>query len=128
MKTNIRLYANQIVDAVVTGVFLGLVSVVVIESVCEWILLLSRRKPSVLRESEPVWLPDYAVAEGGRGFSNIAGTAALALALAKELSGEAQLERAQKQVCECDAHADNSAAKIYVETTEQRFNGVRRCC
>jgi len=56
------------------------------------------------------------------------GLFALAFALAKELSGEAQLERAQKQVCECGAQAEKSADKIYVETTEQRFNGVRRCC
>ena len=34
-------------------------------SVREWILLLSRRKPAVLHETEPVWLPDYAVVEGG---------------------------------------------------------------
>jgi carbon starvation protein len=135
MKTNIRLYANQIVDAIVAGVFLVLVSIVVLLSVREWILLLSRRKSAVLRETEPVWLPDYAVAEGGKSFGGVAGTAALTLALAKELSGEAQLERAQvqAQACEC-GHAENGTAtvptaqQIYIEVTEQRFKGVRRCC
>jgi ABC-type nitrate/sulfonate/bicarbonate transport system substrate-binding protein len=48
--------------------------------------------------------------------------------LAKEWSGESHLERAHQQaraVCEC--HPAN-AQQIYVEATEQRFNGVRRCC
>jgi len=92
-------------------------------------LLLSRRKPAVLHENEPVWLPDYAVVEGGRKFSGAAGTAALALALAREWSGESHLERAQQQrtqaVCECHPA---SAQQVYVEATEHRFNGVRRCC
>jgi hypothetical protein len=82
----------------------------------------------VLHETEPVWLPDYAVAEGGRKFSGAAGAAALALALAKEWSGESHLDRARQQaqaVCECHPA---STQQIYVEVTEQRFNGVRRCC
>jgi carbon starvation protein len=128
LPMNKHLLINNIVDAIVAGVFLIFVTAIVVVSVWEWILLLARRKPAVLRESEPVWLPDYAVAEGGRGFTGVAGTAALAFALAKELSGEAQLERAQKQVCECDTHSEKSVEKIYVETTEQRFNGMRRCC
>jgi hypothetical protein len=92
----------------------------------EWILLLSRRKPAVLHETEPVWLPDYAVAEGQPLY--IAGTAALALALAKEWAGESHLERVHQQaqvVCECHPA---TAQQIYVKATEQRFNGVRRCC
>ena len=141
MKTSLQLYANQIIDAIVAGVFLTLVSVVVLLSLREWCLLLSRRKPALLRESEPVWLPDYAVAEGGRSFSGVAGTAALTLALAKELSGEAQLERAQQaQICSCnqgdagEGMTQNGRSQhrmtqaTYVETTEQRFNGIRRCC
>jgi hypothetical protein len=80
----------------------------------------------VLHETEPVWLPDYAVAEGRP--LHIAGTAALALALAKEWSGESHMERVQQQaqaVCECHPA---TAQQIYVAATEQRFNGVRRCC
>ncbi len=147
-KTSIRLNRvkrfNNAVDALVTGFFMLLVAIIVALSVREWILLLSRRKPAVLRETEPVWLPDYAVMEGGRRFSGAAGTAALALALAKELSGEAQLERAQQHqqatLCEC-GHAEHGALavasrsqkrktdpRLYVEVTERRFNGVRRCC
>ena len=133
LKANRTLRFNNQLDAVVAGVFLALVSVILILSVREWFMLLSGRKSAQLRETEPVWLPDYAVTEGGRSFgTGAAGTAALALALTKELSGEAALERAREHaaVCECE-HAqrgDQIARKIYLEVTEQRFNGVRRCC
>ncbi len=128
-----QLFNNRL-DAFVAIGFLGLVSVIILLSLREWMLLLIRRKPALLRESEPVWLPDYAVTEGGRKLGGgVAGTATLALALAKELSGEAQLERAHQQqaaICDC-THGQQPAksdAQIYVETTEQRFTGVRRCC
>jgi carbon starvation protein len=132
---------NNLLDAGVTIAFLGLVSIIVLISAREWFLLLSRRKPAQLRETPPVWLPDYAVAEGGRSFSGAAGAAALALALSKELSGEAQIERAQQaaQPCHCSRreHSEVAAAtlrtgktdeQIYIEMTEQRFKGVKRCC
>ena len=123
---------NLRLDAFVAIAFLVLVSIILAMSVWEWISLLSRRKPAVLHESEPVWLPDYAVTEGGRKLGGTAGAATLAVALAKELSGETQLERAQQQAAMCDcSHAHEPAksdAQIYVETTEKRFTGVRRCC
>ena len=128
LHANRTLQFNNLLDAAVAGIFLALIAAIVCMSVREWILLLSRRKPAVLHETEPVWLPDYAVVEGGRKFSGAAGAAALALALAKEWSGESHLERAQQQaqaVCQCHAA---SAQQVYVEATEQRFNGVRRCC
>jgi carbon starvation protein len=119
-------YFNNLLDATVAGIFLALVVAIVLLSLREWFLLLSRRKPAVLHETEPVWLPDYALAEGRP--LHIAGTAALALALVKEWSGESHLERAHRQaqaVCECHPA---TAQQIYVKATEQRFNGVRRCC
>ena len=84
-----------------------------------------------LRETPPVWLPDYAVAASKP--LNVFGLFALAFALAKELSGEAQLERARHPttVCEVDPPErarEKSDAKIYLETTEKRFTGVNRCC
>ena len=124
---------NNLLDAVVAGTFLTLVSTVIFLSLREWWLLLSRRKPAVLHESEPVWLPDYAVKEGGANLRSAAGTAALALGLAKELSGEAHIERAKQAeiACVCEHHAD-AATKTdeqrYIEMTERRFNGVTRCC
>ena len=124
------------------GTFLVLVTAIIVVSVREWILLLGRRKPAVLHETEPVWLPDYAVKEAGPNFRTAAGAAVIALGLAKELSGESHLERAQQQACACSRACESadsprihrmqdgykSLEKIYVETTEQRFNGVRRCC
>ncbi|MGA3284329.1 MAG: carbon starvation CstA family protein [Verrucomicrobiota bacterium] len=126
LRANRALQINNVLDATVAGIFLTLVTAIILLSMREWILLLMRRKPAVLHETEPVWLPDYAVAEGRP--LHIAGTAALALALAKEWSGESHLERARQQaqaVCTC--HPAN-AQQIYVEVMEQRFNGVRRCC
>jgi hypothetical protein len=122
----VHVYWNQMIDAVVAGIFLALVIAIILLSWREWFLLLSRRKPAVLHETEPVWLPDYAVAEDRS--LHLAGTAALALALAREWSGESHLERAQQQaqaVCRCHPA---QAQEIYVEATEQRFSGVRRCC
>jgi hypothetical protein len=119
------------------AIFLVLISGVVVLSVREWFLLLSRRKPAQLRETEPVWLPDYAVAESKP--LRAAGAAGLALALARELSGEAQLERArqtpQASCCQHECPAADAAAsdrseakRLYVEMTEKRFAGVKRCC
>jgi hypothetical protein len=79
----------------------------------------------VLHETEPVWLPDYAAKETGPNLRTAAGAAALAIGLAKELSGEAHFERARHQACECEQHSD---AQIFTQATEDRFNGVRRCC
>ena len=124
---------NNLLDAAVAGIFLLLVTAIVVMSLREWILLLSRRKPAVLHETEPVWLPDYALKESGPDLRSLAGAAAIAFTLAKELSGESQLERARQQAvaCECGTNAQlpaKSADQIYMETTGQRFNGVRRCC
>ena len=121
--------------------FLALVLAIVLLSAREWVLLLARRKPAVLRESQPVWLPGYAVAEGAPG--RVMGLLALGIGLARELSGEAQMDRAQQAaaaLCQCD-HGDQQprAAKdqiltrqleqrVYLEVTEHRSKGVRRCC
>jgi hypothetical protein len=107
---------------------------VVLLSVREWIFMIARKKISELHESTPVWLPDYAIAESRP--ANFTAVIALGFALIKELSGEAHLERAQQaQLCVCPEHESETAVasaktaeKIYVETTEQRFTGIRRCC
>ncbi len=119
-----QLFNNRL-DALVAAAFLVLVSIIVLISVREWILLLSRRKPAVLHETAPVFLPDYALKETGPNLRSVAGAAAIAFGLAKELSGETQLERAKEQVCACEAPTDQ---KIYMQVTEEKFNGVRRCC
>ena len=131
---------NNTVDTAATGCFMLLVTAIVALSVREWVLLLGRRKPAVLCETEPVWLPDYAVSEGRP--LRVAGVAALAFALTKELSGEAELERARDcaSLCECQAekggqsgqlHGDQAhktGVQIYLEVAEKRFKTGRRCC
>jgi hypothetical protein len=74
-----------------------------------------------------VWLPDYVLKESGPNLRTVAGAAAIALGLAKELSGESHYERAQQQACACAAkpHSDQN---VFVQVTEEKFNGVRRCC
>ena len=135
VKANRTLHFNNVLDAVVTGIFLTLAAVIVVISVREWVLLLRRKKVAQLSETEPVWLPDYAIKEAGQDLRPIAGAAAMTLMLAKELSGEASLDRARQQstTCVCDAAKHSASAtktegQLYLETTEHRFNGVRRCC
>lgn len=118
---------NNLLDAAVAGAFLALVAAIVCLSVREWWLLLTRRKAAVLHETDPVWLPDYALKESGPSLRSVTGAAAIALGLARELSGEAHFERARQQacVCACEPHSDQ---KIFAQVTEDRFDGVRRCC
>ena len=132
LRTNLTLRFNQRLDAFVAGTFLVLITIILLMSIREWVLLLARKKIAELRETPPTWLPDYAIAESKP--VNLGSLLALTLALAKELSGEAHLERAQQaQLCCCAHSEENHAAKksaesVYVEATEQRFNGIRRCC
>jgi carbon starvation protein len=138
--TNRVLHFNNVLDAVVAATFLALVAAIVLVSVREWVLLLARRKVAVLRETEPVWLPDYAVAEARP--LHAASVLALAFALGKELSGEAQMERAQQaaQHCGCSqadhGHAAVQSAmgdrktsqRLYVALTEKKHDGITHCC
>jgi len=141
LHTNQVLRVNNRLDAVVAATFLVLVSAIVVLSVREWLLLLGRRKPAVLHETPPVWLPDYAVKESGA--LPIAGAAALAFALAKELSGEAEMERVAWDACRCECRHDDAGrheadlhgararktdVQVYLQVAEKRFKGVKRCC
>ncbi len=137
LRTNRVNRFNDLLDAAVASIFLILVGGIVVLSVREWIRLLRRDRPAILHETEPVWLPDYAVAEGKS--AHVAGMLALSIGLAKELSGEASLERAQgaaNSVClagQCEASQNRRApgltkGQLYSELAEQRFQGVHRCC
>ena len=90
---------------------------------------LARKRLARLRETEPVWLPDYAVVEGKP--LHLFSLFALAFTLARELSGEAQLQRAHQAagLCDCAKPEHVVAQKqLYAQVTEQRFKGVNRCC
>ena len=139
LAVNRTLHFNNLLDAVVAAFFMGMVVVIVIISVREWLWLLTGKRVTKLHESEAVWLPEYAVAESKP--VNVLGVVALSCALARELSGEAHLERAQQLALDCscadgkvdllggkNAKCAKTREEIYVEMTEQRFNGVNRCC
>ena len=150
---NRSLYVNNLLDATVAGTFLVLVGTIVAMSIREWLLLLARRKPAVVRETEAVWLPDYALKESGPNLRTVAGAAAIALGLAKELSGETHFERARQQACACScANQQQSSGlvgevgrvapraplkptrvppqdqKIFAQATDEKYDGIRRCC
>jgi carbon starvation protein len=140
LKTTQALRFNNLLDLGVTGVFLTLAAAVVLVSVYEWLRLLRGARAPDLRETEPVWLPEHAIREG-RPLGAIGGTAALALALAKEWSGESAVERARTQACECTTPKvlvdipevrttveREEQQHAYVAAAEQRFEGVNRCC
>ena len=146
--------SNNLIDAVVVGMFLALVTAIVLMSVREWILLIARKKLAMLRETPPTWLPDYALAESKP--VHLFGLLALGFALARELSGEADYERASKlqaACCECGHDAEEAGAahharahaharsvsagsapvrrdegKAYAEFLEARYKDIRRCC
>jgi carbon starvation protein len=125
VAVNQRLRFNDLLDAFVTGVFLLMIGVIVALSVREWVGLLARQITSRLSETAPVWLPDYALAEARpRSLGNLL---ALMLLLARELSGQAAVERAQERPCVC-ATGKPDPARAYLEVAEKRFNGINRCC
>jgi carbon starvation protein len=135
LKSNHTIHFNFLLDAVVTGIFLTMVLLIVAFSLREWILLLARKRLATLHETEPVWLPDYAVAEARP--LHVVSVIALTFALVKELSGQSAVERAQvvavNSCCESeDCHLGEnkkSLEKIYVQETERRFGkNVNRCC
>jgi carbon starvation protein len=125
MATNAVLAFNYRLDAGVTAVFLIMVGFIFLCSARQWVLLLARQKLADLRETPPVWLPEYAVAEGrpGQLFSLLM----LALMMIKELSGEAAMERARdaEPRCVCEGHTKK---QIYLQVAEKRFKGINRCC
>ena len=126
LLANQMMLFNAWLDAVVTGAFIVLVVLILLFSMREWLLLIMRKRLTVLRETDPVWLPDYELA--GEKPLHILGLFALMFALAKELSGEAALERARTEavaVCECGTPEHQ---QLYVAITTRRFKGVNRCC
>ena len=152
LRANRALQFNVRLDAAVAGIFLVLVVGIVGLSVREWALLLRRKRPAILCESQPVWLPDYALA--GEKPMRWFGLFALAVAMTRELSGEAEMERIAQsaQVSQRD-RSDHAApsqagahpgiacqdgdsaglrspdrAKIYLRVAEKRFNGINHCC
>jgi carbon starvation protein len=121
LSTVQSLIFNFRLDAAVAGLFLLLVIAILAVSAREWGAVLLGRKPSVLRESEPVWLPETVIASEHRRPWWQIGSAVLILgALIRELSGEAAAARTQLP-------ADQALA----ETLAHKYDNPRnpgRCC
>ncbi len=137
---------NNELDFAVTGIFLGLGTWVLALSAREWIRLLAGQSAPRLSETEPVWLPESALREG-RPLAGAAGAAALALALAREWSGEAAVERQLQVRLACPVGAGqprllidvpevrealsppgSDRQRAYLAAAAGRFEGVQRCC
>jgi carbon starvation protein len=88
---------NNALDAGVTGVFLVLAGLIVGGAVVEWIRLLRGRKSPDSSEEAPVWLPETALAEGGRR-TGWAGIFALGLALLRHWSGQESVDREARRL------------------------------
>ena len=134
LKTNRTLRFNMLLNAVVAGTFMTLVIAIVLLSIYEWLSLLAKRREPKLSETAPVWLPDYAVAEGKPvQWWNIF---ALGFLLLKEVSGEAAVDRAQACIPRkvdllggSEAMAKEQRGQAYVLAAEKRFDGgPNRCC
>jgi carbon starvation protein len=135
LRKNRTLIFNQYLDAVVTTIFLVLVAAVALISVWEWYRLLAGIKSAELKETEPVWLPEYAIVEGKP--LRAAGAVALSIALMKELSGEADMERAEQSQIHAACHAHDqqkesrssvAAEERLLEHLDARYKSIRRCC
>jgi carbon starvation protein len=143
-KKAVKLMFNAYLNAAVTAFFLALVAAIFLISLREWFLLVARRKIAELRETRPTWLPAYAVTEAGS--LKVLGVLALLLALGKELSGEAAVDRTQQNSCGpvCngagekrisllggeagDLETKPGRAEAYLQAAERRYRSINRCC
>jgi carbon starvation protein len=140
MRDNRTQHFNQTLDAVVAGIFMVLVIVILALSIWEWLKLLSGQRPPQLHEEAPVWLPESAAA--GEGRAGALPFLALTVAMARELSGEAAMDRAQAgpvvptehvltvgAPCQCaPRQGAPSRGEAFVEVAERRFGKFSRCC
>ncbi len=122
-----KLVFNNRLNAVVAGSFLTLVGIIVIISLREWLQLLRGRKQPKLSETEPVWGKVDATANP----VGTMGVAMFGLAMLKEISGEAAIERETQlaaAACECPVLPAKARRNVYLTITERHFEKPNRCC
>ncbi len=131
---------NNLVDAWVTAIFLGLVGAIVAISIAEWMRLLGGSRSPQTSETEPVWLPASALdpARPATAF----GAAALAFTMIRELSGQSAIDRAiarhtaqpivvegRRNVLLSEQPAPGGArTEAYLAALELRYSRISRCC
>jgi carbon starvation protein len=112
---------NSRLDAVVAGLFLFLVVAVLAVSVREWVLVLTRRKPALLHETSPMWLPKTVIeSESRRAWWRLGPAVIILGALVRELSGEAAAARTHLPA---DQALNQTLADKY-----DNPRGPSRCC
>ncbi len=132
-----RLLFNALLNTAVTTAFLLMATAILFLSVREWLLLIARKKLAELRETEPVWLPDYAVVEGQP--LKFWSLFTLGFVLLKEVSGQGAYDRATAQcVCapkvsvsltgESTVACQETDGERFARVTEERFSKPNRCC
>jgi carbon starvation protein len=129
LKTQRTLQFNNTVDAAVTGAFITLVSTIFLLSLYEWSRLISRAKAPTLSETEPVYLPAELV--GTSSGPAALGAVALGLAMVKELSGQADVDRAmtRAEACNCiEARTPRGRQNVFLISLDERYRTPRRCC
>ncbi|HON08040.1 MAG TPA: hypothetical protein PLW02_08080, partial [Verrucomicrobiota bacterium] len=121
--------------------FITLVTVILILSAREWILLISQKREPQLMETPPVWLPDYAVSEK-KSFKWLGWLTLFFLAI-KEISGQSAVEREEKLIvanegnaCQCGHSLKNKHKNLtydikksaFLSATDHKYKNINRCC
>ncbi len=151
---NRTLRFNNLLDAIVTLLFLSFAALIVIAAVGVWIQLLSGRRKPTLTETNPVWLPGSGI-QPESGWQTL-GAAAIALALIRHWSGQSDVDRFQaaRSTFTAECHQPFSQrllidlpevresvvptsptssrldpAQAYIAAAEHRYQpGMQRCC
>jgi len=132
---------NNLVDLVVTALFLTLAATVVAIAVWEWWRMLRGTRAPDLRETAPVWRPPDPATPPSMA---PAGACALLLGVARQISDQDAIDRAVdrtltaqdpcsprilidvEEVREAVEHEVRGQA--YADTVARRFNSPNRCC
>jgi carbon starvation protein len=129
LKAQQTIQFNNTVDAFVTAAFIILVSMIFALSVYEWWRLISGAKAPKLSETEPVFLP-VAVIAPPSGAAAL-GAVALGFSMIKELSGQADVDRAmaRAEACDCvEARTLRGRQNVFLSSLDERYRTPRRCC
>jgi carbon starvation protein len=131
-ETLMRTQFNLRVDAVVAGLFLVLVSAIVLISLWRWLGMLAGRQPRELKEAPIVWLaPEQLLRNPAHHFSRtVHGAGLFCLGLARQLVGEVSPQPACESPCDAEhGHRDHRLAlgKAWAARVDAKSKQPR-CC